>query len=100
MSDSQTTERIQQMLAGLEQGKVQMEGLELEDLRRVMEHPGARKFIAEWMPHEASSVKPGESAPDFTLPYLPGQGREPGETATLSDHFGNRPVALVFGSYT
>ena len=33
----------------------------------------------------------------FTLPYLPGSGEG---ALTLSSHFGDRPVALVFGSYT
>ena len=44
-------------------------------------------------------MQPGEPAPDFTLPYLPGRGGG-AQAMTLSDHFGNRPVALIFGSYT
>ena len=56
--------------------------------------------MTELMGIEPSSVKPDQPAPDFTLPWLPGS--EGGETATLtlSEHFGKRPVALVFGSYT
>ena len=76
-----------------------MQGLSQDDLKDAMSHPEAAKVVAELMPYEASSVKPGEPAPDFTLPYLPGNGPE-GETVTLSDHFGKRPVALIFGSYT
>ena len=42
----------------------------------------------------------GDLAPDFTLARL---GEGPGgeaDAVTLSAHFGKRPVALIFGSYT
>jgi hypothetical protein len=39
-------------------------------------------------------------APDFELPYMPGHGGQEGETFLLSECFGKRPVALIFGSYT
>ena len=90
---------IQAMLQDLEQNEVQMEALDLEDLKRVMSHPEAPTLLAKWMPYEATSVKQGEPAPDFTLPYLPGYGRG-AKTMTLSSRFGKRPVALIFGSYT
>ena len=75
-------------------------GLALDDLADAMSHPKASAVVTEMMGIEASSVKPDQPAPDFTLPWLPGS--EGGETATLtlSEHFGKRPVALVFGSYT
>ena len=38
---------------------------------------------------------PGEPAPDFTLPLVAGDGQ-----VTLSAFRGERPVALIFGSYT
>ena len=37
----------------------------------------------------------GSRAPDFTLTSLSGDAE-----ATLSDFAGDRPVALIFGSYT
>jgi hypothetical protein len=40
-------------------------------------------------------LKIGDRAPDFTLPDLDGQRR-----VTLSDEYRQRPVVLVFGSYT
>ena len=43
----------------------------------------------------AVGVPEGQPAPDFTLPMVHGT-----ETVTLSDHFGDTPVALIFGSYT
>ncbi len=49
---------------------------------------------------EAVSVQEGEPAPDFTLPWLDKSGAGRGAALTLSDHFGKRPVALIFGSYT
>ncbi len=43
----------------------------------------------------AQAPKAGEPAPDFTLSNIEGT-----ETITLSDFRGEKPVALVFGSYT
>ena len=40
-------------------------------------------------------LEPGDRAFDFELPLLDGSGR-----VRLSDFAGERPVALVFGSYT
>ena len=40
-------------------------------------------------------LAPGDPAFDFDLPHLDGSGR-----VRLSDFAGERPVALVFGSYT
>jgi hypothetical protein len=40
-------------------------------------------------------VAPGEPAPGFELTRLDGSGR-----VRLSDFAGERPVALIFGSYT
>ena len=97
MADDTTRRMIEGMLAQLE--KENMAGLSLDDLRDAMMAPGAAETVAELMPIEAASVKPGEPAPDFELPWLPGSGLE-GETLRLSSHFGERPVALVFGSYT
>lgn len=90
---------IAEMLKRLEDGGVEMDGLELDDLKDAMAHPEAPALLAKWMPHEAASVKQGERAPDFTLPYLPGHALS-GESMTLSSHFGTRPVGLIFGSYT
>jgi Ca2+-binding EF-hand superfamily protein len=51
-------------------------------------------------PREAAAGRPsgpaeGDAAPDFTLARLKGEG-----TVTLSSFVDDRPVALVFGSYT
>ena len=40
-------------------------------------------------------LREGDQAPDFTLNMMDGD-----ETVTLSSFHGDRPVALVFGSYT
>ncbi len=40
-------------------------------------------------------LKVGDPAPDFTLASLDGK-----QQVTLSDFRGERPVALIFGSYT
>ncbi len=39
----------------------------------------------------------GDAAPDFTLKLMDGKDDE---TVTLSQFKGDRPVALIFGSYT
>lgn len=48
---------------------------------------------------ERNSPKPGSRAPDFNLELLDGKGKRSGEMVRLSDHF-DKPVALIFGSYT
>ena len=48
-----------------------------------------------WLWARQGTLREGESAPDFTLSTHEGTGR-----VTLSSHRGERPVVLVFGSYT
>ena len=79
----------------------QMKGLDIDRLKAAMSAPGAAETIAAVQALGADSqAGAGQPAPDFVLPYLPGQGKRDGETVRLSDQFANRPVALVFGSYT
>ncbi len=75
-------------------------GLSVDDLAEAVSHPKAAAMIGEIMEAEAASVQEGEPAPDFTLPWLEESGAGRGAALTLSDHFGKRPVALIFGSYT
>jgi hypothetical protein len=89
------------MLKQLEKDEAdgRLEGLTVTDLADAVSHPKAPQMIAEIMDIEGSSAAVGEPAPDFTLPRL--QGSEaPTASVTLSEHFGTRPVALIFGSYT
>ncbi len=69
----------------------------LVDLADAMSHPEAPITVREIMAREASSVRPGDPAPDFRLPRLEA---DQDTQVCLSDHFGKRPVALIFGSYT
>ncbi len=48
-----------------------------------------------WMWARDGSLRVGDTAPDFTLDTHNHAGR-----VTLSSHRGQRPVVLVFGSYT
>jgi hypothetical protein len=48
-----------------------------------------------WLWARQGSLAAGDPAPDFTLPTHDRRG-----TVTLSSHRGERPVVLVFGSYT
>jgi hypothetical protein len=46
-------------------------------------------------------LAPGEPAPQFELPLLDPETHQPsGERIRLADFAGERPVALIFGSYT
>ncbi len=96
-AEDETRNKISGMLARLE-GE-DMQGLSHDDLKQAMSHPKAADSVADLLSYDATAVKLGDPAPDFSLPYLPGSGRE-GARVTLSDHFGSRPVALIFGSYT
>ena len=48
---------------------------------------------------ESNSPKPGSVAPDFELELLDSKGKRTSETRHLTDHL-DKPVALIFGSYT
>ena len=52
-------------------------------------------FRPIWMLARKGDLEPGDPAPDFTLPLLDRSAR-----VTLSSFRGQRPVVLVFGSYT
>jgi hypothetical protein len=94
---------IDEMLENLvDSGEAEkMDGLNIDRLKAAMSAPGAAETVAEIQAMGADSqAAVGQPAPDFELPFLPGQGRGEGETIWLSDRFANQPVALVFGSYT
>ncbi len=79
----------------------QMQGLDMDRLRKAMSAPGAAEVVAEIQAMGAESrAGVGDRAPDFRLPILPGHGGAEGEQVRLSERFANRPVALIFGSYT
>lgn len=48
-----------------------------------------------WLWARQGALAEGDRAPDFTLPTADRQG-----SVTLSSHRGQRPVVLIFGSYT
>lgn len=48
-----------------------------------------------WLWARQGTLAEGELAPDFTLPTSDRKGN-----VTLSSHRGQRPVVLIFGSYT
>jgi hypothetical protein len=48
-----------------------------------------------WMWARSGTLAVGDNAPDFTLQTADRKG-----TVTLSSHKGQRPVVLIFGSYT
>jgi hypothetical protein len=56
----------------------------------VMSSPAYRRLMT-------SQLAPGDPAFPFDLPLLDASG---GERVRLADFAGERPVALVFGSYT
>ncbi len=52
-------------------------------------------FETMWNVARGGALREGDPAPDFDLPRQDKSGR-----VKLSSHFGDRPVVLVFGSYT
>ncbi len=55
-----------------------------------------RKHARAWqVEHDAGAPKVGDMAPDFELTDVTGE-----RTVTLSQFRGERPVALIFGSFT
>jgi len=52
-------------------------------------------FRPLWMIARAGHLQVGDAAPDFELPT-----HDESDTVRLSDFRGERPVVLVFGSYT
>jgi hypothetical protein len=52
-------------------------------------------FETLWTSARGGNLHPGDPAPDFTLPLLDRSAK-----VQLSSLRGNRPVVLVFGSYT
>lgn len=52
-------------------------------------------FPPLWAVARAGTLEPGSTAPDFDLETIDRSGR-----VRLSQHRGQRPVVLVFGSYT
>ena len=57
---------------------------------------GALPARRMWLWARRGDLVPGAPAPDFTLPRHGGGG----DRVTLSAYRGQRPVVLVFGSYT
>ena len=98
MSEIDVDAMIEAVRAQLEAQGMEPQGLTLADLRDAMSHPQAVAQVARLMALEAASVQVGDPAPDFALPHLAAAGAQ--ERVRLSSHFGKRPVALIFGSYT
>lgn len=82
----------------LEAKGMKMEGLSVETLRDALKHPSARVGYAKQIERELASVRQGQPAPDFSLARL--EHGHQGERVRLSDCLADRPVALIFGSYT
>lgn len=66
----------------------------------VMAHVGPVPFLlfpfeSMWLQARAGGLRPGDRAPDFTLPLL-----NHSDSVRLSSFRGVRPVVLIFGSYT
>ena len=52
-------------------------------------------FRPLWMSARAGHLQPGELAPDFDLPVVDRSRR-----VRISDEYRDRPVVLIFGSYS
>ncbi len=94
---------MRDILAAIERGDAKIGDMETGKLAEVMSHPKAAAVLKEVAEAEKVSIRAGDPAPDFTLPRLmvPNHAASTStERVTLSEHYGDRPVALIFGSYT
>ena len=71
-----------------------------ETFGRIMSHmPGVAMTVLPfkplWMSARSGHLQVGDPAPDFALPVLHGD-----RVVTLSNEYRQKPVVLVFGSYT
>ena len=71
-----------------------------ETFGRIMSHVpsvamAVLPFKPLWMSARGGHLQVGDPAPDFALPVLRGD-----RTVTLSNEYRQKPVVLVFGSYT
>lgn len=71
-----------------------------ETFGRIMSHmPGVAMTVLPfkplWMSARSGHLQVGDPAPDFALPVLHGD-----RVVTLSHEYRQKPVVLVFGSYT
>src|SRR5258705_9647235 len=71
-----------------------------ETFGRIMSHvPSVAMVVLPfkplWMTARSGHLQVGDPAPDFALPMLRGD-----RTVTLSTEYRQKPVVLVFGSYT
>jgi hypothetical protein len=71
-----------------------------ETFSRVMMHLGPVPFLlfpfeTMWKSARSGHLQIGDQSPDFTLPLLDHSG-----SITLSSFRGQKPVVLIFGSYT
>ena len=71
-----------------------------ETFGRIMSHvPGVAMMVLPfkplWMSARSGHLQVGDPAPDFALPVLHGD-----RVVTLSNEYRQKPVVLVFGSYT
>ena len=98
MGDIDIPQLFNDLKAQMESDGEQMQGLGFDDLRDAMSHPAAAAEVARILAREQDGIAVGDPAPDFELPRLPGP--HGAGNVRLSDHFGKRPVALIFGSYT
>ena len=93
-------EDMREAVSGLMAARAAMDdgsepSISAEEMAEAMSHPLAAEYVGEMLEREPGSCVAGSDAPDFELPLADGSG-----SVRLSDHFGKRPVALVFGSYT
>ena len=71
-----------------------------ERFGQIMSHvPGVAMAVLPfeplWMVARRGHLQVGDAAPDFALPVLHGE-----RVVTLSNEYRQKPVVLVFGSYT
>ena len=83
-----------------EPGHMNLEGMNTDDLADAIAHPQAAATIEAMFELEPNAVQQGDPAPDIELPWLGERPEGQPERFSLAALRGERPVALIFGSYT
>ena len=102
----QTESRInfRDFMIKLRRGETRLDDLPEDAVRRLCEMYKTTKEklqarFDEGIERESNSPVPGKQAPNFNLERLDAQGKQTGEFVTLHENL-DKPVGLIFGSYT
>ena len=102
--DRAQIEKWRKIMLGLSSGEMDVDDVPESFLENLLKQRGIsreqlRSDFGRRRKREEAAPNVGQPAPDFELELLSPGGKRTGEMRRLSDAF-EKPVALIFGSYT